>query len=539
MGVAAGRRRGVFAKWLIALPLAAGIGVPANAPASDGRIRIVGTNDIHGYLRPVHYRYPDQPSPWGSRASEGDYINKAEYEGPIGGIARVATVIRELRDEKSDGALLVDAGDTWHGSGFTFFDRGYTMVKVMNELKYDAMVPGNWEYAYTRDHLLELIDLADFPVLAFNLTDREWGEPVLERYIIKQVGGLKVALIGLTYPWTALSSAAEEAAKWWSFGIKENDAQELIDEIRREEQPDLVILLSHAGHGLDQKFARRVDGIDVIVSGHTHNAVFDPVVWNDTIIYEGGSLGEYVSALDLTVVDGKVRSYAYKLVKVHHDYVTPDPAVAKLVDAGYSPHAKMLGEVIGRANGMFYRQDHWQSTLGNFLTDSLRSMEDADISLFPSWRFGATLMPGDITVEDVYNLVPVGSPILTYTLTGKQLKNLFENFLDSVVNLDAYSRVGGDMIRFSGVHIVYDLDNPGGGRIVSMSLPDGSPFLMDGEYKVAAVNTRFQNNPLFGAGNVKDTGKVFVEELVEYIRDNSPIVASLDERIRPRRETVQ
>lgn len=523
---------------LFALLLVLGTYQSATAYASSEseKIRIISTNDIHSYLRPIYYRYKDDLRPWGIQSIEGDYSNKSEFEGKTGGMAYVSTVIDRYRSEKPNKTLLVDSGDTWHGSGLSVFDKGVSMVKIMNKIGYDAMVPGNWEYIYSKDHLLDLIDQADFPVIAYNLVDKDWGDPVLDQYIIKEVGGLRVAIIGMTYPWTALTSSITGAAKWWKFGIQENEAAELIEQIREEESPDLIVFISHGGYGYDQKFAQRVDGIDVLVSGHTHNAVFEPVIWNDTIIYEAGAHAEFVSVLDVEVKDKKVKSYNYQLVKVNQNYVSADPEIERMVDEAYKPHAKKLNEVVGHAKGVFYRRDYWQSTLGNLITDALRSTQGTDISFFPAWRYGATLMPGKITVEDVFNIVPTGGQVFTYNMAGKEIKILLENIMDGVVSDDAYTRVGGDMIRFSGLNLVYDLANVRGKRIVSIATADGQPLLAEKVYSIASVNTRFQNNPLFGATNRVDTGKVFANELIEYIRVNSPVNAALDNRIVPRRD---
>ncbi len=505
--------------------------LPTSALAASGEVRIISTNDIHGYMHPVHYRYLDQLRPWGIQSTEGDYVAKARYEGKVGGMAHVATTIHRLRSEVSGKALVLDGGDTWHGSGVSLFDRGVSMVKIMNTIGYDVMAPGNWEYIYPKEHLLELIGQAEFPVLAYNLVDKDWGDPVLEQYIIRQVGEIKIAIIGMTYPWTAITSTATGAAQWWDFGIREAEAEELVEQIQNDENPDLVVLISHAGYGMDQKLAQRIDGIDVIVSAHTHNPVFEPVVYNDTIVYEGGAHGEFVASLDLDIQDGKITGYRYQLVKVQQDHVPADPEVARLIDEAYQPHAERLNEVVGEAKGMFYRRDYWQSTMGNLVTDALRDIEGTDISFFPAWRYGATLMPGEITAEDIYNIVPTDRHIFTYTMPGKEIRNLLENILDGVVDQDPFSRVGGDMVRFSGLKIVYDASGKRGERVVSIRTADDQPFSMEKEYSVASAHTRFQHNPMFAAREIVDTGKVFVEALISHIRAHSPISPGLDNRI--------
>lgn len=520
--------------WLSAT-LACLIAVTAavDAGASEvAEVKIISTNDIHSYVRPIYYRYLDEMKPWGRQSTEGDYLMKADLEGKLGGMAHVAAVINKLREEKPGATLLVDAGDTWHGAGFSVVDKGVSMVKIMNAIGYDVMAPGNWEFFYSKDHLLDLVEQADFPVVAFNVSDKEWDEPVFTPYVIKKVGALDVAVIGLTYPWTALTSAVSGSAQWWKFGIREEAAIELIEEIREEHDPDLVVLVSHGGYGLDQKFARRVDGIDVLVSGHTHDPIFEPVVWNNTIVYQGGAHGKYVANLDVEVKNKQIVGFSYELLKVQQSKVEPDPEIQKLVADAYAPHEEKLGEVIGRSDAIIYRRDFWQSPMGNMLTDALRDMTDSDIAFFPAWRYGATLLPGKITVEDVYNVIPTDGTINTFKMTGKSLKRLMNNTLNGFLDRDPYSRVGGDMIRFSGMKLVYDMSRPEGQRVVSLEIGD-EPIADDKEYAIASVHTRFQLNPLFGATHAEDTSRVFVDELIEYIRKHSPISPSLDDRIQP------
>ena len=494
------------------------------------QIRIITTNDIHSYLRPIYYRYIDEIKPWGAQSREGDYVNKAAIEGKIGGMAHVATMIKRLKAEKPGRNLLFDAGDTWHGGGITFFDKGVSMVKIMNAIGYDAMVPGNWEFFYKKDHLLDLIDKANFPVIAYNLADREWEEPVLNQFIIRKVGNLKIAVVGLTYPWTALTSAITGAAKWYKFGIKEEEARELLDEIREKESPDIVVFISHGGFGLDQKFARRVNGIDVYLSGHTHDEVLDPVVWNNTIIFQGGAHGKYVVSLDLEVKDKKIVDFEYHLNKVMQKRISPDPEISELIEEAYQPFESLLFEEIGQSDVLLQRRDFWQSTVGNMITDAMRETQKTDIAFFPAWRYGASLLPGKITAEDIYNLIPTDGHIFTYSMRGKELKTLLENILGGVVRKDPYRRVGGEMIRFSGMKLVADLAKSSGERIVSISI-GGKPYSKEKVYSIASAHTRFQNSQLFGAMNVEDTGKVFVNELIGYIRKHSPITSTLDDRI--------
>ena len=495
------------------------------------QIRIITTNDIHSYLKPIYYRYLDDIKPWGKVSREGDYVNKAKIEGKIGGMAHVASMIKKLKAESPGKNLLFDAGDTWHGGGITFFDKGVAMVKIMNAVGYDAMVPGNWEFFYRNDHFLDLIDLANFPVIAYNLADKEWEEPALDQYIIRKVGQLKIAIVGYTYPWTALTSAITGAAKWYKFGIKEDEARDLLAEIRKKEDPDLVVFISHGGFGLDQKYAKRVDGIDVLLSGHTHDEVLDPVVWNDTLVFQGGAHGKYVVSLDLEIKDKKIVDFEYRLNKVMQNRINPDPEVSKLIEEAYLPYEAELSKIIGKSEVLMHRRDFWQSTVGNLITDAMREIQKTDVAFFPAWRFGASVLPGKITKEDIYNVIPTEGHIFTFSMRGKEIKNLLENILSSVVNKDPYTRVGGDMIRFSGMKILCDLAKPAGKRVLRINI-GGEEFSEEKVFSVASAHTRFQNNPLFGATHVKDTGKMIVEELINYIEKKSIIKSTLDDRIK-------
>ena len=268
----------------------------------------------------------------------------------------------------------------------------------------------------------------------------------------------------------------------------------------------------------------------MLARGHTHDPVFDPVVWNNTIIYQGGAHGKFVSKLDIRIKDKKPVSYSYELVKVQISEIEPDPEIQKLVDAAYAPHAEKLGEVVGETETLVYRRDFWQSPMGNLLTDALRDMTGADVTMFPSWRYGSTLMPGKITVEDVYNIVPSDGTINTFKLSGKILKRFMNLTLDGFLDRDPYSRVGGDLVRFSGMQLVYDNSRPTGQRLVSLEV-GGEAIAEDRIYSIATVHTRFQLNPLFQATDVESTDRVFVDELIDYIRKNSPISPSLDDRI--------
>lgn len=486
--------------------------------AKKGTIRILWTNDTHGYLIPLYHR----------EEGESNYMEIAAHEGQIGGWANLATVIKKLRGELPKRTLLLDAGDTWHGTGVPLFTKGKAIVEVMNTLKYDAMTPGNVDFLYSKEIFLKRVAECNFPVIAANITDMEWGDPVLPKYTVKKLDGLKIVIIGATYQWTA-KTGDRAFTKDWSFGLREDEIRELIKELREKEKPDLVILLSHMGYKVDQKFASRVDGIDVIIGAHTHDNVHSPPVINNTIVVQAGSHGKFLGKLDIEIKDGKVAHFDHQIIRIVSKDIKPDPEISQLVELLYRPYEEKLKRVIGETKTIIYRRARWQNPMDNFITDTYREIEKGDVAFSPAWRFGATILPGDIKVEDVYNMVPTEGHIFTFRLKGSNIKSILENAIDNVLNEDPYLQLGGDMIRFSGMEVRYDEKKPYGSRIVGLKI-GGKPLDKEKIYTIVSANTQIYKAPT--SIDPKDTGKVAVEELIQYIEKKKVIAPELDDRIK-------
>jgi len=481
------------------------------------RLRVLWTNDTHGYLKPLYHR-----EPW-----DADYERLARQEGKLGGFAHIATLVKRLRGEMPDRTLLLDSGDTWHGTAVPLFEGGKTVVRVMNAMKYDAMTPGNVEFLYPREVLLARIKEARFPVIAANWVD-DVEDPVVPPYVVKTVGGLRVGIIGMTYQWSR-KTGDPKLTEGWSFGFREHTVREYIRELREDKKVDLVLMISHMGFGADVKFASRVSGIDAILGAHTHDYI-DPVMKvNGTLVCQAGSHGKNLGRLDLWVKDGKIVRYDHQIYRIRVKEIPPDPAIQKIIDEGYAPYRAKLERVIGQTKTMLFRRATWQSTMDNFITDAYRDMEGADVAFGPAWRFGATILPGDIRVEDVYNMVPAAGHLLTYTLTGQAIKDLLESALDNVLNEDPYLVLGGDMTRFSGLEVRFDPRRPLGQRFVSIKV-NGKPLDPKRRYRIVSANTQFHR--MRGVEQLRDTGKVAVEELIKYIERKKVIAPKLDDRIK-------
>ena len=513
-------RRHVYAVIYTSLFCFALLAMQGAAEAAGGEeksLRIIWTNDMHGYLNPLYHR-----EPW-----EKDFLEMAKKEGKIGGWANIATLIKQLRSEKPKSSLLFDAGDTWHGTGVALFTRGAAIIKVMNALKYDAMTPGNVDFLYPREVLDERIKQANFPVLAANMYDMEWGDPVIDQYMIKEIAGLKVAVIGMAYQWTA-KTGNREYTKGWSFGLREDEVTELIKQIKNNEKPDLVILLSHMGYKVDQKYASRIKGIDVIIGAHTHDNVYKPPVINGTIVVQAGSHGKFLGKLDLKLKNGKIVDYDHEIIRVVAKDIKPDPEIQKLIEAEYAPYSEKLRRVIGQTKTMLYRRATWQSTMDNFITDAYRDMYKTDVALAPAWRFGLTIIPGAITAEDVYGMVPSQERFVTFVLKGANLKFILEAALDNVLAEDPYAQLGGDLMRHSGMEIKIDEKKTFGKRVVGLKI-GGKPYDSEKKYTIVSANTQIHTAET--AENVKKTNKVAVEELIRYIEKKKVIAPKLDGRV--------
>jgi S-sulfosulfanyl-L-cysteine sulfohydrolase len=359
------------------------------------------------------------------------------------------------------------------------------MVDCMALLKPDAMT-GHWEFTLGADRVKQMVKQLGFPFLAQNVRDTEWDEPAFEAMRLIERGGVRIAVIGQALPYTAIANP-----RWmipnWSFGIRENDLRANVEKARKD-GAQLVVLLSHNGFDLDRKLAGRVAGIDVILSGHTHDALPDVVEVGKTLLVASGSHGKFLSRLDLEVQDGEVKDYRYRLIPIFSDAIAPDAEMAAKIAAIRAPHEKMLGEVIGRTETLLYRRGNFNGTLDDVICDALLAERDAEIALSPGFRWGNSLLPGqDITRDDIYNATAITYPAAYRTaMTGARLKEVLEDVADNLFNPDPYYQQGGDMVRLGGVAYTIDVSQSIGRRISGLTLlKSGKPLDPAREYTVA------------------------------------------------------
>ncbi|MDR5651080.1 thiosulfohydrolase SoxB [Ruixingdingia sedimenti] len=463
-----------------------------------GNVTLIHITDIHAQLRPIWFREPEinlgvggakgQPphvtgadfikmfglkpqSPEAYALTHEDFTALGRAYGRMGGMDRVATVVKAIRAARPD-SILLDGGDTWHGSMTSFLTKGQDMVNVMNALGTDAMT-SHWEWTYGTERVKEIVEgELNFPFLGANIFDAEWDEPAFEPYKIFERAGQRIAVIGQAFPYMPIANP-----RWmfpeYSFGIREERMQQVVDEVRAA-GVDLVVCLSHNGFDVDKKMIGRVKGIDVILTGHTHDAVPEPVIVGDTILIASGSNGKFVSRVDLDVRDGRMMGFRHKLIPIFSDVIAPDPDMAALIEAEREPFKADLEEQVGTTESLLYRRGNFNGTWDDLICDAIRSERDAQIAMSPGVRWGPSLLPGDaITREDIHNVTSMTYGACYRTeMTGEMLKTILEDVADNLFNPDPYYQQGGDMVRVGGLGFAIDIGKPIGERITDMVLSD-------------------------------------------------------------------
>lgn len=462
-----------------------------------GNVSLIHVTDIHGQLKPIYFREPEinlgvgsalgqvphitganfrkmyginDGSPSHYALTHNDFSALAQQYGRVGGLDRVATVIKAIRADRPD-AILLDGGDTWHGSYTCHHSQGQDMVNVMNALKTEAMT-FHWEFTLGSDRVHEIIDTLPFPALGQNIFDAEWDEPAdyFEPYTFFERGGSKIAVIGQAFPYMPIANPGWMFPEY-SFGIRDENMQAMVDEVRGL-GADLVVVLSHNGFDVDKKMASIVSGIDIILSGHTHDALPEPVLINETVIVASGSNGKFVSRVDLDVRNGKMMGFKHKLIPIFSDVIAPDPDIAALIDEERAPYKSQLYEVIGQSQSLLYRRGNFNGTWDDLICQAMIEEREADISMSPGVRWGPSILPGqDITREDIWNVTSMSyGKVYRTEMTGEFLHIILEDVADNLFNPDPYYQQGGDMVRIGGMGYRIDINKPQGRRISDLTL---------------------------------------------------------------------
>jgi len=494
-----------------------------------GNARILHMTDTHAQLLPVYFREPSvnigigemtgQPphlvakaflDRYGIRADSADayaftsidFEKSAPRFGKLGGFAHLKTLIDRLRNDVGPGrSVLLDGGDLWQGTGLSNAMQGADMVEAANLLGIEAMT-GHWEFTYGEETLRANLERFKGEFLAQNVflteeakfNDARAFDPasgrVFKPSLMRDVGGFRVAVIGQAFPYVPIAHPKRFTSDW-TFGIRDDELQKVVDSLRSNDKADAVLLLSHNGMDVDLKLASRVTGIDVILGGHTHDAVPQPVAVKNaagtTLVTNAGSYGKFLGVLDLDLARGKIKDLRYRLLPVFSELLKPDAAMQALVDRLHASHAKDWVNALATADRLLYRRGNFSGTMDQLLCDALIRELDAEIALSPGFRWGTTALAGQqLTMEDLLAETAISYPE-TYVanMTGGQIKDVLEDVCDNLFNPDPYYQQGGDMVRVGGLSYTCSPTESIGKRISELKLDNGRSLDAHRSYKVA------------------------------------------------------
>jgi sulfur-oxidizing protein SoxB len=526
-----------------------------------GNVSLLHITDCHAQLNPIYFREPNvnlglgsaynQPphlvgtkllnhfgiSPGTIEAHAFTYLNfdeAAHKYGSVGGFAHLQTLVKRMRDDRGPGnSLLLDGGDTWQGSGTAYWTRGKDMVGACNLLGVDVMT-GHWEFTYLDEEVIANIGelkgdfvaqnvmvkedaLFDYKFEDFSGFDEDSGS-AFKPYVIKTVGGARVAVIGQAFPYTPIANPSRFIPDW-TFGIRDEHMQSVVDTIREHEKPDVVVVVSHNGMDVDLKMASQVSGIDVIFGGHTHDGMPAPSIVKNaggkTLVTNAGSNGKFLGVMDLDVKDGKVRDFRYRLLPVFSNLLPADKEMQAYIAKVRAPYKDKLEEELAVAEETLYRRGNFNGTFDQVICDALTKVNDAQISLSPGFRWGTTVLPGQkITMDNLMDQTCITYPE-TYRreMKGSEIKAILEDVCDNLFNKDPYYQQGGDMVRLGGLDYVCEPGADFGKRISNMTLDDGTKIDADKSYMVSGWAT-------VGA---KSPGRPVWEVVADYLRDQKTV----------------
>ena len=506
-----------------------------------GNVSLLHMTDCHAQLLPIYFREPNVNLGVGSMrgnaphiVGEGflkhfgirpgsleahaftylDFVEAAKTYGKVGGFAHLSTLVKKMKASRS-GALLLDGGDTWQGSGTALWTNAQDMVDACKLLGVDVMTL-HWESSYGAERVKE-IEEKDFAgkidIVAQNVKTTDFEDPVFKPYVIKNINGVPVAIVGQAFPYTPIANPRWHTPDW-SFGIRDEDMQQAVVAARAE-GAQVVVVLSHNGMDVDLKMASRVTGIDAIFGGHTHDGMPAPTVVENaggkTLVTNAGSNGKFLGVMDFDVKDGKVADFRYKLLPVFSNLLPADPEMAAFIDKTRAPFLEKLTEKLAVTEGLLYRRGNFNGSWDQLIVDALIAEKDAEIAFSPGFRWGTSLLPGDtITMEHLLDQTAITYPWTTLTeMSGEMIKTILEDVADNLFNPDPYYQQGGDMVRVGGLQYTCDPNAAMGKRIDNMMLK-GKPIEAGKTYKVAGWAPVSEE--------AKDSGPAVWDVVANYLR---------------------
>ncbi|MDD4444663.1 MAG: 5'-nucleotidase C-terminal domain-containing protein [Eubacteriales bacterium] len=474
--------------------------------AKKTSLTVVQLNDSHAYFD-LH-----QELFW--------HGNRAVYR-PAGGYARIATLLRQMRKETGGRLLFCDNGDTLNGTYPAIKTKGAAMVPVLNELGLDAMT-AHWEFAYGPSVFTDRAAALNFPVVAINVFDKTTNELIFPPYIVKEIDDLRIGIIGIASNIVDKTMPAS-FSEGIRFTLGREELPAVVDRLRSHEHVDLIVLISHLGFPHDMKLLSEVQEVDLCLSGHTHNRISRPVQQGNTLVIQSGCHGSFLGRIDLELTHGKVTGYEHQLIEVETGIV-PDPEMTKIIRRELAPFDAKLSAVVGETATALNRATMLETTMDNFLLESVLEASGAEIAFSNGWRYGAPVIPGPVTLNDLYNIIPMDPPIGTVELTGEELLEMLEENLERTFAPDPYEQMGGYIKRGLGLTVYFKVENPFGQRIQQVFV--GNEALDESRTYHAAFVTDQGVARKYGRNRV-ETKVHAVEAMQAYLAKHKPAYAEL------------
>ena len=474
-------------------------------------LSIIQMNDLHGYLEP-HWEY--------LRKDGEDYYEK------LGGLSRIAGYIKRARENSPGSVVVLDNGDTIHGTYPVVKTKGKLMIPILNGIVFDAWT-AHWDFAYGPGYLIDFSKKLDYPLLAINCYHEDSDEPVFDPYRMVSRNGMNIGIIGI-----ANRIVDRTMPDHFSEGIYLTLGKEELPDYIKElkgEGADLILVLAHLGYPQEVKLAREVEGIDVLVSGHTHNRLYRPSVVDGTIVIQSGCHGSFLGRLDLGLDDSGISDFNHELIKMDH-LVKKDRIIDDMVEKSMKPYRKKLGKVVGRTKIGLLRDNVLETTMDNLLLESLMDSAGSEMAFSNGWRYGTPVPPGEVTMEALWNMIPVDPPVSTCDIKGSELWKMMEENLERTFSGDPYEQMGGYVKRCSGINVYFKVENPGGLRIQEFFV--GDDRLDPNRYYSASFVTS-QGIPSKYGINRRDLGYSAIEVLRKYVEKNTPVDPGIKNSIVP------
>lgn len=435
------------------------------------------------------------------------------------GLAKTYGVIQSLRSENPQGTLLVGGGDYFQGSVESNLTGGENTLVVLNAMGFQAMAVGNHEFDWGLERLRQLAGQAEFPFLAANIRQRSTGEtlPFLPPSRLLEVGGVKIGVLGLTTQETPIKTHPRNVQELL-FTDPAAEARREVEELRAK-GAELVVVIAHLGSEQDPQtgalageglaLLQQVEGIDVLVTGHTHQVVAGR--WRETVVVQAGNYGQNVGHVRLQVdpVTHQVLAQQVEVLPVAVHATAADTELAELVQLAVQEAEIKKCTPVAELS-MDLPHDRWQLTLlGAYVADSLRQATGAEVAFVNGGGIRTGLMQGTVTLGQTFGALPFDNTVVTLQLSGRKIREVLEYGLFN-------AQVG--TIQFSGITVQYDGGRMPGERVREIRLADGS-LLRDGaDYRVATNDFLFSGGDgftQFAAGSgVKDT-QMTMREIVQ------------------------